>query len=51
VEADTTHRKLLPLEEIMRIYSRLLDAIEKCDYDVLRKRVSCRSCAELSKLR
>jgi phytoene synthase len=37
---DRDRRTLLPLEAIMRIYRRLLDAIEKRGYDVLSARIS-----------
>jgi len=37
---DAERRKLLPLEAIVRIYARLLDAIERRGYDVLSGRVS-----------
>jgi phytoene synthase len=37
---DAERRRLLPLEAIIRIYSRLLDEIERRDYDVLAERVA-----------
>jgi 15-cis-phytoene synthase len=37
---EDDRRRLLPLEAIVRIYSRLLDAIERRDYDVLGERVA-----------